>query len=302
MASIIDSTADAIVSINLSCIVTSWNNGAETLYGLSAEEMMGKSIMAIIPNDRHNEELHILGRIKEGETVGHYDTVRKRKDGLLVDISLTVSPIKDLDGTIVGASKIARDITHQKKAAEAEKLLVAELHHRVKNTLATVQAIASQTLETATAEQREAFIARLHALAGAQDALTQDGWSRAPLSVVLNRALEPFQKERISAWGPDVSLSAQQAMIFTMVLHELATNAVKHGALSNATGHVSINWQKIDEAERPRLQLCWKERGGPSVRNPTRKGFGSRMIEASLDKIEVAYAPEGVTCTLELVL
>ena len=120
--------------------------------------MMGKSIMAVVPNDRHNEELQILERIKEGETVGHYDTVRKGKDGLLVDVSLTVSPVKDLDGTIVGASKIARDITQQKKAAEAEKLLVAELHHRVKNTLATVQAIASHTLQTATAEQREASL------------------------------------------------------------------------------------------------------------------------------------------------
>ena len=87
-----------------------------------------------------------------------------------------------------------------------------------------------------------------------------------------------------------------------MVLHELATNAVKHGALSNAAGHVSINWQKIDEAERPRLQLCWEERGGPPVQNPTRKGFGSQLIGASLDKIEVANTPEGVTCTLELVL
>ena len=117
----------------------------------------------LIPPDRMGEEPEIIGRVRRGERVDHYDTVRRRKDGSLIDISLTVSPLKDADGRIVGASKIARDITERKRAQEQQKLLVNEMKHRIKNSLATVQAIATQTLNQH-AKERDAFIARLHAL------------------------------------------------------------------------------------------------------------------------------------------
>ena len=264
--------------------------------------MIGKSIAILIPQDRSNEEPAILERIKRGEQVDHYETVRIRKDGSLIDISLSVSPIKDVEGKIVGASKIARDNTGKKKAEEVQRLLLRELQHRVKNTLATVQAMATLTLHGTSADERGKFIARLHALAIAHDVLTQQNWERAPVRDILNRTLEPFQKERITASGPDVTLDLQKALALTMALHELATNAVKYGALSNDSGQVRIDWTVHEEQDAAHLKVCWEERDGPLVQAPTRKGFGSRLIEASLKNAQVLFAPEGITCTMEVSL
>jgi two-component sensor histidine kinase len=195
-----------------------------------------------------------------------------------------------------------QDITEMRKAAEAQSLLVDELNHRVKNTLATIQAIASQTLNSATLEDHNGFIERLGALARAHDALTEHNWSLALVHDVLSRAIDPFQKERIVGSGPDVSLNPQNALMLTMVLHELATNAVKHGALSNGSGRVHVDWALRQGQDGGRLRFCWEERGGPRAREPERTGFGSRMIAASFEDVCVTFAPEGVTCTFELSL
>jgi two-component sensor histidine kinase len=117
-----------------------------------------------------------------------------------------------------------------------------------------------------------------------------------------NRTLEPFQKERIKASGPDVTLDSQKALALTMVLHELATNAVKYGALSNDSGQVRIDWTVGEDHDAAHLKVCWEERDGPLVQAPARKGFGSRLIEASLKNAQVLFAPEGITCTLEVSL
>jgi two-component sensor histidine kinase len=216
----------------------------------------------------------------------------------LIDISLSVSPIKDVEGRIVDASKIARDNSEKKKAEEVQQLLLAELQHRVKNTLATVQAAAALTLHCAPAVERAKFIARLRALASAHDVLAQENWERAAVRTILNKTLEPFQKERIVASGHDVILNAQKALLLTMVLHELATNAVKYGALSNDNGQARIDWA-VREEDAAQLKLCWEERGGPRVQARARKGFGSRLIETSLENAQVVFAPAGITCTLE---
>lgn len=302
LASIVESSDDAIVSKSLNGIINSWNKGAERLFGYAAEEVIGKSIAILIPQDRSNEELAILDRIKCGERVDHYETVRMRKDGSLIDISLSVSPIKDVEGKIVGASKIVRDNTEKKKGEELQGLLLGELQHRVKNTLATVQAMATLTLRGAPADERAKFIARLHALASAHDVLTQENWERAPVRDILNRTLEAFPKERITASGPDVALDSKGALALTMVLHELATNAVKYGALSNDSGQVRIEWVVRKEQDAAHLKVCWEERDGPLVQAPARKGFGSRLIEVSLKNAQVLFAPGGITCTLEVSL
>jgi PAS domain S-box-containing protein len=150
LAAIVESSDDAILSKDLNGILMSWNSGAQRLFGYTADEMLGKSVTILIPDDHLDEEPKILERIRRGERVEPYETVRRRKDGSLIDISLTVSPIMDASGKVVGASKIARDITERKRseqalaeAAEQRDLLVAELSHRVKNTLATVVSIAS---------------------------------------------------------------------------------------------------------------------------------------------------------------
>ena len=132
-AAIIEFSDDAILSKNLDGIIASWNPGAERLFGYKAEEIIGKSVTLLIPAERHNEEPEIIGRIRRGERIEHYETVRLRKDGSLIDISLSVSPVKDSQGKVIGASKIARDITERKQAQARQEVLTRELHHRTKN-------------------------------------------------------------------------------------------------------------------------------------------------------------------------
>jgi len=184
LASIVESSDDAIVSKDLDGTITSWNRGAERLFGYKAEEIIGKSVTILIPSDRLDEEPQIIERVRRGERIDHYDTVRRRKDGSLIDISLTVSPIRDADGRIIGASKISRDITERKRAHEQQNLLVNEMKHRIKNSLATIQAIATQTLNQHPKE-RDAFIARVHALDNAHDLLTSATWQTASLEALV---------------------------------------------------------------------------------------------------------------------
>jgi two-component system CheB/CheR fusion protein len=307
LASIVESSDDAIISKGIDGIITSWNRGAEWLFGYTADEVIGKPVTILIPEDRMNEEPEILDRIRRGERISHYDTVRRRKDGSLIDISLTVSPLKDADGRIVGASKIARDITERKRAQEQQKLLVNEMQHRLKNSLATIQAIATQTLNQH-ANERDAFIARLHALGSAHDLLTLETWERAPLRAIVTKALEPFQErlhERFMIDGPDgLWLDSTKSVVVAMALHELATNAVKYGALSNGGGRVTIAWERLLEANQ--VKLVWQESGGPAVSPPKQKGFGSHLMERAfagqLGRSDLVFSPLGLCCTLEVAL
>jgi PAS domain S-box-containing protein len=297
LAAIVDSSDDAIVSKDLSGIISSWNSGAERLFGYTAEEAVGKSILIIIPPDRAGEEQSILARLRRGERIDHFETVRRRKDGQLIDVSLTVSPIRGASGQVVGASKIARDITERKRAQEQQRLLLGEIMHRVKNTLATVQAMATRTLRRTPAEERDAFTARLHALSKAHDLLTSDTWDKAPMRGVVGAALATFQQERFEVAGPDLMLNASKSLHMTLALHELATNAAKYGALSSAAGRVRLSWC-VEGGTR--LKVCWRETGGPAVRRPTRKGFGSLLIEHTFDAVRFTYSPQGLCCEFEL--
>lgn len=302
LASIIETSYDAILTKSLCGIVTSWNEGAERILGYTSAEMIGQSIMRLIPQDRPNEEPEILGRVSRGERVDPYETVRIHKDGSLINISLSVSPLKDQTGKVVGASAIARDITEKARAEQVQRLLVEEMKHRVKNSLATVQAIARQSLRSASDDERAVFTARLHALANAHDLLTQENWRHAPLREIISRALTPFETSRFTIAGPAVPIEASKSLQLTMAFHELATNAVKYGALSNASGQVRIDWTVLDGQSGPKLRICWEERGGPPVSPTNRKGFGSRLIQASLERSEVVLAPEGASCVLEMTL
>ncbi|MGA8499174.1 MAG: PAS domain S-box protein [Xanthobacteraceae bacterium] len=310
LAAVVEFSDDAILTKDLDGIITSWNRGAERLFGYTAEEAVGRPITTIlIPHDRLDEEREILGRIRRGERVDHYETVRRCKDGSLLDISLSVSPLKDAAGKIIGASKIARDITERRRAQERQKLLINEIQHRIKNTLATVQAIATQTLRSSP-DDREAFVARLHALAGAHDLLRDDNWHQAALVELVGKALNAFQdkhRERFFIDGPDgIFIDAHKSSLLVMALHELATNATKYGALSNANGQVRVAWEKLGEEPAKRLRLCWTESGGPPVSPPTQKGFGSLLIERALQnhlgQARLDFAPRGLVCSIEISL
>jgi PAS domain S-box-containing protein len=310
LISIITSSDDAILSKDLNGIITSWNRGAEQLFGYTAEETIGKPITMLIPTERRNEEPTILARIRGGERIDHYETIRQRKDGSLIEISLTVSPVKNAEGEIIGASKIARDITERRRAQEQQALLLGEMKHRVRNTLATVQAIAAQTLRSAASEDRDAFLARLRALAGAHDLLTLERWNQAPIGDVVASALNAFEGshgERILICGPkDAVLDAHKSMLLAMALHELSTNAIKYGALSNERGRVNVSWDLVPDDDVQRLKFVWQESGGPPVKPPERKGFGSTLIDRALRRelggVQYDFDPRGVSCTLELKL
>jgi two-component system, chemotaxis family, CheB/CheR fusion protein len=305
LASIVESCDDAIVSKDLQGIIRSWNKGAERLFGYSAAEVLGRSITIVIPPERQDEEPIILERLRRGERIDHFETVRRRKDGTLVDVSLTVSPVKNALGEVIGASKVARDITEIKRARNLQKLFVDEMKHRIKNTLSMVQAIASQTIHSAS--ECAAFGARLSALACAHDLLTIENWNRASLLEIADRALKPFQeqhRERLVFRGADDAwVDAGKASMLAMALHELATNAVKYGALSNATGHVLLTTQRAPD-DHGRVVLIWQERGGPPVSPPKHNGFGSRLVgralRAELGRVDLNFDPSGVVCRMEI--
>ena len=148
-SAIVESSDDAIVSKDLNGTVRTWNPGAERLFGYTAEEIVGKPATILIPPDRRDEEVRILERLRNGERIDHYETVRQRKDGSLVEISLTVSPIKDAEGRIIGASKIARDITERKRAQQQQHLLLKEMDHRIKNLFALAGAVVTLSARSA---------------------------------------------------------------------------------------------------------------------------------------------------------
>lgn len=308
-AAIVNSSDAAIISKDLNSIIISWNCGAEQLFGHVAQEVVGQPVTLLMPTDRLDEEPGILERIRRGEKIDHYETVRRRKDGTLLNISLTVSPLTDAQGRIVGASEIARDITELQRQRHHRELLIDELNHRVKNTLAMVQSFAMQTLRTAAtpAEGWDAFEARLVALAKAHDVLTQEQWEGADLDDVVAEAIAPYSSDlpasRFRVVGPLVRLQPKAVLALSMALHELATNAVKHGALSNGTGNVEITW-RLAPGDPQRFQLRWAETGGPPVETPRRRGFGSRLIEQGLahdlaGEVRLAFARAGLVYTID---
>jgi PAS domain S-box-containing protein len=307
LAAIVESSDDAIIGKTIQGIITSWNDGAQRLFGYEAEEIVGKSILTLVPDDRHEEEADILSRLQRGEHIQHYETLRRRKDGSLVWVSLTISPIRNGEGKIVGASKIARDMTERRRADEHRKTLMDELNHRVKNTLAVIQSIASQTLGHASSldEARIAFGARLINLAKAHDVLTRESWQSAKLADIVADTVKTHAgaENRFQIEGPDVRLAPGAALAIAMALHELGTNAAKYGALSRNTGQVAIVWQIQGEEAGRRLVMHWRETGGPTVTQPKRKGFGSRLIERALaaelgGEVNVDYAESGLECTI----
>ncbi|HEV2505339.1 MAG TPA: PAS domain S-box protein [Mesorhizobium sp.] len=302
LAAIVESSDAAIMSIDLDARITSWNEGAERLYGYSAEEIVGRSVTVLLPKDRSEEEHAILSRIRNGERVDPYETLRVHKSGANIDVSLTVSPVRDAGGRIVGASKIARDIRARKEAERFQRVLMNELKHRVKNVLATVRAIATKTFRGEHhAAARDAFDARLLSLAKAHDLLTAENWSGAELSTLVAEVVSPYDVANFEVSGPRLRLPSDVVLSFSLALHELATNAAKYGALSVPSGRVAVRWNII-EGDSPRLAMTWTERGGPVVENPRRKGFGSRLIQLLSTQmngeVRINYAPTGVVCEI----
>jgi PAS domain S-box-containing protein len=309
LAAIVESSDDAIVSNTLDGTITRWNPAAQRLFGYFPEDVIGRPISILAPPDRENEMPANLERIRRGEKVDRYETVRRRRDGSLVDISLTVSPIRDETGRIVGASKIARDITARKQAEERQRLLTAELSHRVKNLFAVVQVLAERSASKASsaAECLEAFRGRLQALNAAHHALIAGSWNWASLASLVQTALEPYlgDGDRIRLNVQDLRLNPEFALTLALGLNELATNAVKNGALASPTGRVTVT-ARVEEGESgDEFRLVWQEDGGPAVTPPAVAGFGTTMLSQAMEyqhegKVELDWRKEGLICRLTL--
>jgi PAS domain S-box-containing protein len=308
-AAIVVCSDDAIVSKTLDGCITSWNGGAERIFGYGPSEMIGQSILRLIPPELHAEENEILARLQRGERIDHYETVRVAKDGRRVDVSLTVSPLRDRSGRVVGASKVGRDITERKRAERLQRILTDELSHRVKNTLATVQAIASQSLARARSSNDfvSSFGGRLQALANAHTLLTRTQMQGADIMALVNEQVlvGAANGDRISCSGPQLVLEPQTAVHVALVLHELATNARKYGALSVPAGRLSVTWE-VRTNGACSLYLAWKESDGPKVSAPRAHGFGRALIEQTVrshgGEVSVHYHRDGLTCEIDLPL
>jgi PAS domain S-box-containing protein len=278
---IIESSDDAILSKDLEGLILSWNQGAERLFGFTSEEAVGRPVTIIIPVDRMDEEPTILEKIHRGERIEHFETVRQRKDGSFVDISLTISPIRNSRGKIVGASKIARDITELKKAREQQRLLLREMSHRVRNLFALSGSIVglSARLAKSPRELAETTRARLSALARAHALTFSDGFGDAvrqptTLQSLVRTIVAPFDESehpRIAVSGIDAVVSGSAVTSLALLLHEFATNAAKYGALSTDAGSVNV----VFAGEGDGILAHWTERGGPPVAAPNGgSGFG----------------------------
>jgi PAS domain S-box-containing protein len=306
LASIVEFSDDAIISTNLDSIITSWNKGAERLFGCLAEEVIGKPVTILIPPERHHENSVIIERIRRGDRVDHYETVRQRKDGNLIDISLTISPVRGMDGKVVGASAIARDITERKRSEAQISALAREAEHRAKNLLANVKAMIRLSQADTLGSFKEAIEGRIEALANVHSLFAQSRWTGAELSSLIKQELSPYSgdgENRTRIDGPTVMLRPDHAQTIAVALHELATNAAKYGALSVAAGKVRVEWSRAD-ADR-QLVLRWTEAGGPPVKPPTRKGFGTNVMEAMIrghvkGDVRLGWHAEGLACEITL--
>jgi PAS domain S-box-containing protein len=312
LVALVESSDDAIIAKTLDGIIQSWNRGAERLFGYSADEVVGKPITVLFPPDRLQEEETILSRIRRGERVNHYETVRKRKDGALLHVSLTISPIIDAHGEIIGASKIARDFSEQHLARERQQLLLREMNHRVKNLFAVTSSILN--LSARRADSPAALVAsvidRLNALARAH-ALTMTGQEgnhfvddqAVSLHSLVQSIVSPHNDrvaERISVSGDDPLVTGKAVTPIALLLHEFATNAAKYGSLSKPDGLVEI----VSAGKNGTIEISWREIGGSPFDPNAQQGFGSRLVEATAAQlggsIEREWSPDGLTITLRL--
>lgn len=313
LAAIVENSDDAIVSKTLDGIITSWNRGAERVFGYSAEEAIGRPMTLVIPEDRHHEEDDILRRLRSGERLDHFETIRRRKDGALIEVSIIVSPVRNAAGEILGASKIARDITAQKRTAAQQSILLREMHHRIKNlfTLAGALIKVSAKSSASASDLAADLSARMHALARAHTLTLPDltkgeaSEEATTFGALLKAILAPHEDvraSRISITGADAPLTGNVLTSVALLLHEFATNAVKYGALSYPEGKLNVELNTTSDT----LRMVWREQAEQFSRQNGSEGFGSTLERAALQGIRGSltrdWHPNGLTIFLDIPL
>ena len=286
------------------------NDSFLSLTGYDRQEVLGKSFNFIMA---HGADAQALAHIRdefEGISDGGAEVLYRRKDGSEFWAAVFISPVRDQCGDVVQYFGSFVDLTEHKQAEATAELLINELNHRVKNTLATVQALVRQVTRTASDPKliQTAIESRLFALSRSHDLLTRENWGSAGLFDIVHNASEPFQtvggrSHRIAIRGENIRFPPRSALAFGIVFNELATNAVKYGALSNDAGSILIEWTTEHTPAGARLLLHWQERDGPPTTKPSNVGFGSRVIDRSLTQelqgtVTLDYSPGGLACTM----
>lgn len=302
----------AIMLVDDRGVIRSWSAGAQALFGYTPDEAIGQPVgLLFVPSDiatdapdRELEDARRKGRAEDSRWHVRKDGERFWGNGVAMRVE---------EGDARGFLKILRDETRSKRAEEQRVLLLNELNHRIKNTLATVQSIVDQTLRAGgvVGPVRTSLTNRLIALAKAHDVLVEESWSGADLRSVIEQTLLPYRQPKADAFlldGPPVRLSPQQALSLSLGLHELTTNAIKYGALSAPAGEVHITWNlALDGDGRRSMNLLWEERGGPPVCTPARTGFGARLISRTFaggnsGRSRLDFHREGLRCVFDLPL
>lgn len=287
------------------------NDSFLSLTGYTREEVLGQSFNFLMAHGADSEALAKIEAEFLGKSNGGSEIRYRRKDGSEFWAGLFISPVRVESGEIVQYFASFVDLTSLKDEQAHSRTLIDELNHRVKNTLATVQSIVWQALRTATDPIviQDAIESRLFALSRSHDFLTRVSWESAGLVDLLHDALEPFgvadgRAERIVIRGENIRFPPGTALALGIVFNELATNAVKYGALANGTGSILIEWKSEPGPHGSRLILLWQESDGPLVTRPTHKGFGTRVIEHGLDAVSATvtldYLPTGLLCTMSI--
>jgi PAS domain S-box-containing protein len=315
LAAIVESSDDAILTKDLNGIITTWNKGAERIFGYTAGEIIGKPVLVLIPEEHHAEEPVIMAKIRKGERIDHYETIRRRKDGSLFDISLTISPVRGLAGHITGASKVARDISEHKRSLRQRELLLREMNHRVKNLFALASGVVALSARSATTpkELAQTVGERLRALARAHDltmaAPGQDSMGQsAMLHALIGTIVTPYDGKkdeggsRVSIAGADIRIAGEAVTSIALLLHEFTTNAAKYGALSTPAGSIKIAIAETAD----KVLLTWKEFGGPSIDHKNNsEGFGSVLARMTVTgqlggEIARDWQPDGLYIQLSV--
>jgi PAS domain S-box-containing protein len=301
----------AILTMDLHGKISTWSPGAERITGYTAKEAVGMDFSRLFSaSDRSAGQERV--EIERAWREGRYEDSRwhLRKNGERFWANGMTMALRD--SNVEGLIKIFRDETRSRLAEEQRVLLLNELNHRINNTLVTVQSLVEQTLRTAEIDPtvRANLVERLLALSEAHKVLVEQNWAGADLRSIVKKALTPYDQGggRMRLDGPPLRLSPQQAVQMSLVLHELATNAVKYGALSTLDGQILVSWnQHLSNLGERIMTFLWEERGGPPVVAPTRRGFGSRLIARTLgaeneQAARIDFAPSGVRCSITLPL
>ncbi|AQR75514.1 PAS domain S-box protein [Sphingomonas sp. LM7] len=305
---IFEQANDFLITTTLDQKITSVNPAVLAALGYPEEQVVGASIGDFMDSDQLALSMEAFDqKLREGGSTRLTVTVRAHdRRPLTWEINSRLTT--DSEGRATGLHAIGRDVTEAKRAETHLRLLVDELNHRVKNTLAIVQGVAQQSFKGATdpVAARKAFEGRLAALSEAHNLLTREHWGAVSMSQIIGDAVAPHGGDagRFELVGPDLPILPKTAISLALAIHELATNAVKHGALSVAEGRVAIRWARAQDDRRARLSLEWQERGGPEVVTPARRGFGTRMIERGLaaelsGTVKIEFRREGLVCMVD---